>query len=588
MATLKTAYFSGSNGSHFYIRLDYSLTQSTANNSSTITYELWLCSQDGYSGSGSGGVEGFINGELVGKPTYIGVNSSVKMGSKTETIYHNQDGTKTITYSASATSHWSNITSASLSGNLTLPKIDRYPMLTTASNFNDEENPIITFTTTSGFNNATYSACISLTGQTDNVPYRTIDISNGTYTFELTNEERTTLRNATPNSNNLNVIFFLRTTANGQNYYSTLSATMSIINANPTFTPTMIETNQNVRNVFGDSATNIVQDVSQIATTITPVAYKGASITRVEIVNRSSDNSRTYILDTSPYQVTIPAIGSNFQVYVLDSRGNSVTTPINKTLVPYIPIKINSFNFERYNPTSSNIIVNLDSTYFETTGVTNTPVVEWKLDDGSYTTIPSTEYLIDTTNNKLTISNYELTNALVYTSKGTFGIRVSDIFTSASNSLDVNKGIPTMDLGEHDLQVNGDIIVADTDGENGVSVATKVSITTDGSAVKTGRIIDGHEEYVKRYYIPTPVQQNPAYWVSSGLQLSQINIIKIEGTIVSTTNGNTFSVQNPNYNGGYVYCYYNGQYDRIGVNCSTQNYQSTGAYVNLYFTYKNS
>ena len=414
---------------------------------------------------------------LVNSKTFQG-GSGVISVEGTIDVYHKEDGSLSgyayAKFEKGSTTSSFAPNDGGISTNLTnLTKIDRYPVITNATNFNDEGNPTITFTTNSGFSNATYSACISLDGTTDNVPYRNITLGSGTYTFELTNEERATLRNATPNSNTLTLTFILRTTANGTNYYSSATSNMTIINGSPTFTYTIEETNQNVINVLGTNvADKIVQDISEIEFDITPTALKGASISRIIINNGESSNIKTYTITSSPYEITITANSGKFQIIVIDSRGNTTTQNITKQLIEYLKLKINSFSFERENTTSSNIILNLDSVYKDMSNdnITNTPVVKWKLDNGNYITIPSTEYSIDTTNNKLTITNYELTNALVYTSKGNFTLEISDLFSSVNDNMDVNKGVPTMDLGEHDLQVNGDIIIADTDGENGVNV----------------------------------------------------------------------------------------------------------------------
>ena len=129
-----------------------------------------------------------------------------------------------------------------------------------------------------------------------------------------------------------------------------------------------------------------------------------------------------------------------------------------------------------------------------------------KLDNGSYTTIPSSSYTIDTTNNKLTITNYTLSNALVYTSNGTFTIEISDLLVTDTDSRQVLKGVPTYDVGEHDLQVNGDLYIADTTRNNAINVKEEIDnkipkyeLITNGSEVKTGRKIDGQDEYVKRF-----------------------------------------------------------------------------------------
>ena len=246
MATLKEANFNGTNGSHFKLRLDYTYAQDQANNQTRIT--LWnnFVSMDGYSGSGSANsVTGYVNGTKVGTTDSIGRNTSKLLGYKDIYITHNADGTFPSTaYTASIQTGWS-LGEANVSGNITssqIPKIDRYPMITEAPNFTDEDNPKIKYTTALGFSGATVKAGIKV-GDTIVIALRDVVVADGEYTFELTNTERNALRNATPNSNTLSVVFLLRTTYNGTNYDSTSSKTLTIINANPTFNVAYQDTN---------------------------------------------------------------------------------------------------------------------------------------------------------------------------------------------------------------------------------------------------------------------------------------------------------------------------------------------------------
>lgn len=107
----------------------------------------------------------------------------------------------------------------------------------------------------------------------------------------------------------------------------------------------------------------------------------------------------------------------------------------------------------------------------------------------------------------------------------------------------------------------------------------KYNLITDGPAVKTGRKVDGKDEYVKRYHIQTI--QGIAY-VESGLDISKITITKIEGTVVSNS-GNIFNLDTSNYNGGNNYVYFNAKFNRVAVGCDSGNYSN--AYVNLFFTF---
>ena len=276
--------------------------------------------------------------------------------------------------------------------------------------------------------------------------------------------------------------------------------TCSFVDAEPTFTFTKAETNTKVSNVLGEAiADTIIKSASLLNVVVSPTAYKGSSIASVSVTS----NGTIQTITSSPYSFTLPMTTDNFTIQVLDIRGLSTTQVVTMTLLDYIPIKINSFNFVRENPTSSNIEVTLNSDYLQETynNTPNAPLVRWKLgEEGTINTIPTTEYSIDTTNNKLKLNNSVLTNALSYRQKGTFYIYVSDLFTEASDSDIVIKGIPTWDAGEHDLCVNGTLYVANEDRENKIDVLTKYSTTekpigywTDGEiiyqkVVDTGQI----------------------------------------------------------------------------------------------------
>lgn len=389
------------------------------------------------------------------------------------TITHNNDGsspTKTVATSWSASFGGGGNTFASIK----MPKIDRYPMITSAPNFNDEENPTISYSTISGFSNAKYSACISLTGAKDDIPYREVELNAGSYTFELTEEERNTLRNAVPNNKSLNVTFFLRTSVNGTDYHSTSTKVMTIINAEPTFTSSFEETDANVIRVLGSSVSKIIKNASDIKVTVVPTALKGATIKSVEIIHGTFD----VVLTASPYELVLTAITDTFKIIVTDSRGYVVDETITKELIDYIPIEISQYSFKRVNPTSSNLYLNATIKYkqqtFETTE--NIPTLQWKLgSDGTLKGISDEDYSIDTTNNEITIYNLLLEDVLPYTQQGKLYLLVNDLLTSDTENQLVIVGIPVFDYGEHDFQVNGDLFIADRNRQNKVNLLEMIN-----------------------------------------------------------------------------------------------------------------
>ncbi len=139
MATyLNKTNFSGSNGPHFYIELQYDvLSQNIPENYSTVRYYLYLGSTDGYSGSGTSSVNCYINGNLVGITKNISVNSRTLIGTRDEIIGHDSLGNCSPSYNISATSNWSYLGNANLSSSYSLPTIPRYftqtPTISTSS-----------------------------------------------------------------------------------------------------------------------------------------------------------------------------------------------------------------------------------------------------------------------------------------------------------------------------------------------------------------------------------------------------------------------------------------------------------------------
>ena len=363
-----------------------------------------------------------------------------------------------------------------------LTKIDRYPILSSAEDFTDEGNPTIKFSTSLGFTGAVVKTRIVKSDGTaiSGLDWKTVsyaDFSNGQYTYSLSENERTSLRAATPNSNTLNVQFQLRTTTTGgTNYDSTpINKQMTIINANPTCTETKLETNAKVSAILGTTADKVVQNASIVRYTITPTLPKsGSSVASVIVRHNGIDYPTT--LSNNKYVVDIPIQTKTIEIYIKDTRGNPINNSPTKTItianadfIDYSPVRLLSYDFKRVNATSSDIKISVEATYWGVTFKENTPnvpTVKYKKDDGNFITIPSTEYTIDTQNHKLTISNYLLEDELPYTSAATYTLIIQDLVSESQNTDTVTKGIPTFDAGATDLKVNGELNVANVDGSN--------------------------------------------------------------------------------------------------------------------------
>ena len=467
MATLKTANFNGSNGSHFSIRLDYSLTQNKTANTSTIEYSLYFITDKYGSGYGSA-VTGYINGVAVGSCTSIGTGSTIKIGTKTETIEHNSNGTKSVNYSASMSGPWTGLGSASLSGTLALPKIDRLATLDESSLptlITDESSIKFSYSNPAGFK---VKPVITITQSASN-GFEGDYITSSPYTWNwlTTDANKKIVYDIVKTSPNATARLKLNTyDSNGNFIGSTVSSTtipFTLVNCSPTISLTCTEQNAKVKNIVGNNLI-LLNNASVLKVDASVTTKKNATVVEVLIQDKKV---------FSPYSTTYTVTGTagNYKVNasVRDSRQLIVTnTSSNYQLVDYRPVSIDAYKFKRENPTSSKIKLNAEITYWGITlnGVANEPTISWSSDGSTYTTIPSSAYTINNTYHTITISNYEVPTTLDYQSQGTYYLKVVDKFTEDNENQIVTKGIATTEKGEHDFQVNGDLFLADESRQN--------------------------------------------------------------------------------------------------------------------------
>lgn len=118
---------------------------------------------------------------------------------------------------------------------------------------------------------------------------------------------------------------------------------------------------------------------------------------------------------------------------------------------------------------------------------------------------------------------------------------------------------------------------------------SKYNIETNGAEVKTGRTIDGKEEYVKRYEITiNSISENKTKAqgkASLGFNLADVTVTEFSAYIISNTN-NIFNVDTNNYNAGYDsgsnYINISSAENSIIINCNSANYRNK-AVVMIYY-----
>lgn len=458
-------------------------SQSIADNTTTVSWKMQLVAI-GSSGKIESNIKKpwnvTINGTYYsGKVSHgIGANETKTLASGSTVITHNNDGTKTFSYSFFMTFtglvfSGVSITDKSGSGTGTLTAIPRQATITSAPNFTDEENPTITYTNKAGTTVTTLQACISLTGATDDIAYRDISKTGSTYTFNLTNSERTILRAATSTANSSTVIFYVKTVLNGITYYSSASKTLSIVNGNPTISPIVIDSNATTIALSGSNQ-RMIKYFSNAQYTIGASAVKEATLSSQKVTcggKSATANSGTLTNVES----------GNFVFTATDSRGNTTTKTVNRTLVNYIKL---TCNCEATMPTTSGeTTITINGNYFNASfgAKNNTLTVRYRMkaNNGSY---GSWNNVTATLSGNTYTASISLSN-LDYQNKYTFQAQAADqlmIISSAEKSV---KTTPVFDWGENDFAINVPVSMLILQSPNGTNY--QITINDSGGLVAT-------------------------------------------------------------------------------------------------------
>lgn len=428
--------------SHFYVSWTQA-SQSIANNTTTINWVAGL-----YTGTSSAHDEFYrnavkinsvvINGQTVysnGTFSYVTSGGNNDLASGTLDIPHNADGTKSFSISISGWTYSNSNYSGE--GSFTLTDIPRQANITNAPNFNDTQNPTITYSNPAGNSVTSLQACISLTGSTDDIAYRDISKTGTSYTFNLTQAERNVLLNATTSSNSRTVKFFVRTILGGNTFYSTQDVTFSVINANPTIASTTYKDTNSTTIGITQNNQIIIQNTSTTQFTFTNIAsLKSASLTSVAVtingVTKSSSLSGSSVASkTLNFGVINSSSNLNASIVVTDSRGNKSTYTKAITIWGWsLPTAIITCNRQNNFYSETDINVNAD---YSSLNNRNTITIQYQYKKTTASSWSALANLQDNVTTTFTIDNNYAWNIKVI---------VTDLLGSTTYNLFIDKGIP--------------------------------------------------------------------------------------------------------------------------------------------------
>lgn len=376
----------------------------------------------------------------------------VKVAEGSIPIQHDADGKKTVTITFAGEDRVSSSLSAfdiSLqSGTLTLSNIPRQATLLSAPNFNDEQSPTITYSNPAG--NAVNSLKVCIANNDMNYTYanwRDVSKTDTSYTFNLTEAERNALRDATKNSNTMTIAFMIETVINGVYYYNSIHKTLTIVNSSPTLNPIVKDIGNGSLSLTGDE-NKIIKGFNHVEFASNATTLKSATITSQRVVcggNYSSNGNGSFIdVDSASFVFT-----------VTDSRGNTTSKTINKTLIDYVKL---SNNIKNKKPdVSGKVIVECDGNYFNGSfgAVDNTLSVQYRYKE-QYGEYGDWVDMTATISGNTYAAEAELTG-LDYRKTYIFQTKATDtIFWEGILSQEIAvRSHPVFDWGEEDFNVNG-------------------------------------------------------------------------------------------------------------------------------------
>lgn len=431
--------FNTSGYSGRYLTFSWSVaSQSIANNQTTINWNLKGAGGPTNTYYKSGNFQVVINGAVVySSATRINLYNGTTVASGSYVITHDGSGNGTISASAQA-GIYTVAVNCSGSGSWALDQIPRQATLTSAPNFNDTQNPTISYSNPAGNNVTTLQARIeNASGTGVYVQYRNISKTGNSYTFPLTEAERNTLRSATPNSNTLTVKFVVMTVIGGTTFWSTSNKTLTIVSANPTISSIAYkDTNSTTTGITGNNQV-IIQNNSTLQFTFSTLSAKKYATLKTVAVTLNGVTKSANLSGTSSSSATINfgtvniASNSNASIVITDSRGNKATYTKAITIWGWsLPNAI--ITCQRENNFYDETNINVNANYSSLNGK-NQITIQYqykKTTDGSYSALANLE---DDVTTQFSIDNDYAWNIRVI---------ITDLLGSTTYNLFIDKGIP--------------------------------------------------------------------------------------------------------------------------------------------------
>lgn len=491
------------------------------------------------------------------------------------TITHNTNGsspTKNIATSWTATYGGGGSTSA----NVTFPAIKRQATITNSpASLTDEDTPWFSYS-----NPANYpmSCWLEVNPTGTHLATRTLSGSSGTFTWDLTQEEREQIRSQMPNSNTGKIRIGLYTNISGTQLASYVDRTFTIVNANPIFNDFSFEDVNATTLALTGNNQDIIKGYSKVRATIISdnkaVAQKGASMVKYRLSIGESSVDIAYN-DTQDVSSMISNVSTGtINVYAIDSRNNStMVTKLANREIDYDAVytNINNSSFQRDdNRVGDNGVLTLEGTFWNDDfgDVNNSLSVSYRFKksdsdtwiNGTTAIVPTISNNTFTFNGMIASDNADTTWDLQ--SSYDLEITVSDALTTSITNYVLASAIPTMSLDkegvgimcQYDTSIGGGLqVYGEPVGSSGNEIIVDWTATANTHDITFNNLDMKPGENYKFRIVGCATSNADIYLRFNGIQTQYYMVGNYEnGTGTSSdTNTNRYAGYRPNKNGLY-------------------------------------
>ena len=438
-------------------------SQSTATNKTTYQIRMTCYANQWFSfSSATARLDGTTKG--YGSTTFGTGETTILEVSRT--ITHNSNGsspTKNIATSWTATYGGGGSTSA----NVTFPAIKRQATITNSpASLTDEDTPWFSYS-----NPANYpmSCWLEVNPTGTHLATRTLSGSSGTFTWDLTQEEREQIRSQMPNSNTGKIRIGLYTNISGTQLASYVDRTFTIVNANPIFNDFTFEDMNATTLALTGNNQDIIKGYSKIKATITTsnkaIAQKGASMVKYRLSIGDSSVDIAYNDEETVSSMINNVTTGTINVYAVDSRNNStMVTKLANREVNYDAVytNINNSSFQRDdNRVGDNGVLTLNGTFWNDDfgNENNSLAVSYRFKksdsdawiNGTTAIVPTISQNTFTFNGMIASDNQDTTWDLQ--SSYDLEITISDELTTSITNYVLASAIPTLSLDKEGVGI---------------------------------------------------------------------------------------------------------------------------------------